>query len=203
MAVALGAVLQMLALGLPSSADRGSTLGTTSPATIDGPGEPPLPGSQPFEVFEQLPYFPPALFPAATNHDELRQPAPDLIPDTTKMVEAATARVNAEGGQLTREEMIAVLRAAGWPESVIPDALAVAWCESRYSPYAINGGNFGLFQMNATDAATIRGPWFRYWGLPEDAWSDPVTNATAARLTYEYSLARNGYGWSPWSCRPS
>lgn len=142
-------------------------------------------------------YFPAALFPTA-----IPSPTPTLAP-AASTVEAATARVNAEGGQLTREEMVAVLRAAGWPESVIPDALAVAWCESRYSPYAINGGNFGLFQMNATDAATIRGPWFRYWGLPEDAWSDPVTNATAARLTYEYSLARNGYGWSPWSCRPS
>lgn len=169
--------------------------------SIDGPGVPPAPGPQLYEFLEQLPpYYPAALFP-----ERLATPGKpiDLVPDATKMVQAATARVNAEGGQLTRDEVIAVLRAAGWPESAIPDALAVSWCESKWSPYAHNGGNAGLFQLNVTDGATTRGSWFAYWGLPEDGWSDPVTNATAARLTYEYSLARNGYGWSPWSCKPS
>ena len=188
MAVALGAVLQMLALGLPSSADRGSTLGTTSPATIDGPGEPPLPGSQPFEVFEQLPYFPPALFPAATNHDELRQPAPDLIPDPTKMVEAATARVNAEGGQLTEAEMRALLAEAGAPAEWVPDMLTIAWCESKFSPLAKgdSGNSLGLWQLWSG--------WFR-------AGEDPFDALTNARVAVRVREIRGRFGGAGgWSC---
>lgn len=135
-------------------------------------------------------YFPAALFPTA-----IPSPTPTLAPPTST-VEAATARVQEQGGQLSESEMRHVLTEAGWPDSEIPNALAVSWCESRWSPYAINGGNFGLFQMNETEAATILGPWFRYWGLPEDQWSDPVTNALAARWTWEM------LGWGPWSCKP-
>ena len=178
---------QYWALGEPSTAEHRIALGNTSPATIDGPGEPPLPGSQPFEVFEQLPYFPPALFPAATNHDELRQPAPDLIPDTTKMVEAATARVNAEGGQLTREEMIAVLRAAGAPEEWIPDMLTIAWCESHYSPGAVgdSGNSLGLFQL------------WSGWAQPGEDLFDALTNArVAVRVRDIRGRFGGGGGWS-------
>ena len=179
MAVALGAVLQMLALGLPSSADRGSTLGTTSPATIDGPGEPPLPGSQPFEVFEQLPPFLP---------DRLAD-AGKPIPSGTSvsMVEAATARVNAEGGQLTREEMIAVLRAAGAPEAWFSDMLTIAWCESHYSPGAVgdSGNSLGLFQL------------WSGWAQPGEDLFDALTNArVAVRVRDIRGRFGGGGGWS-------
>ena len=126
-------------------------------------------------------YFPAGLFPAST---------------TESLVTSATARVNRDGGQLTEPEMRAVLRSAGWPESEFGNALSVSWCESRWSPWAHNGGNAGLFQMNITEGATLRGSWFTYWGLPEDGWSDPVTNAKAALWTWQRS------GWGPWSCRP-
>jgi hypothetical protein len=112
------------------------------------------------------------------------------------VVEAATQRVQAYGGTLTEAEMIGVLRDAGWPESAIPEALSVARCESRFSPFAVNGGNFGLYQINETSGATIRGPWFTYWGLPHDLWSDAVTNARVALWIWQMSR------WSNWSCRP-
>ena len=134
-------------------------------------------------------YFPPTLYPTLGNSQT-------SLGNSQSLVEAATVRVSQEGGQLTEDEMRAVLYSSGWPEELFSQALAVSWCESRWSPYAHNGGNAGLFQMNITEGATLRGSWFTYWGLPEDRWSDPVVNATAARLTWERS------GWSPWSCRP-
>lgn len=182
-----------------------------TPLTAEGAGDEPTfappptapaPALQLYDFSVQLPpYYPGALFPGrlAAPGNPMNVEGFEAKP----LIAAATARVNAEGGQLTENEVIAVLRAAGWAEGAIPDALAVSFCESRWSPYAHNGGNAGLFQLNITSGATTRGSWFAYWGLPEDGWSDPVTNATAARLTYEYSLARNGYGWSPWSCKPS
>jgi len=89
-----------------------------------------------------------------------------------------------------------VLRAAGWAESAIPDALAVSWCESRYSPYGWNGVDAGLFGLSTAKNATIRGSWFDWAGVSEDAKFDALTNARVAWLAYQHS------GWAIWSCRP-
>lgn len=43
----------------------------------------------------------------------------------------------------------------------------------------------------------VRGGWLTYWGFGEDETWDPVTNALAARWTWERS------GWGPWSCKPA
>ena len=128
-------------------------------------------------------YFPAGLFPAST---------------TESLVTSATARVNRDGGQLTEPETIAILRAAGWSEAQIPEALRVARCESQWSHNATNAGNEGLFQINVTSGATLRGSWFAYFDQPDnpESWYDPLLNATVARWIWEMS------GWEPWSCRP-
>ncbi len=124
--------------------------------------------------------------------------SPTLAPVDPPTVHAASGG----GSSLTEDEMVVLLRDTGWPDEVIPQALAVAWCESRFSPYATNGVDEGLFGMSFSPYATLKGSWYAHWGLDESLRYDPHANATAARWTYEYSAARNGYGWSNWSCQP-
>lgn len=130
---------------------------------------------------------------AALSHLDLRD-----HPGTSEAIvtAAATGRVQALGGSLSEAEMRAVLTMAGWPVEMHDQALWVSWCESKWSPYADNGTDRGLFQMSFSPAATLRGSWFAYYGVDEALWSDPVTNALVARWAYERS------GWGPWSCRP-
>ena len=111
------------------------------------------------------------------------------------VVAAASVRVRALGGVLSESEMRAVLKVAGWPPSEIPNALRVSFCESRWSAYATNGVDNGLFGMSSAQNATLRGGWLTYWGFSEEQTFDPVTNATAALWTWQRS------GWTPWSCR--
>jgi hypothetical protein len=65
-------------------------------------------------------------------------------------------------------------------------ALAVAWCESRWSTTAANGQYLGLFQMGSSERA-------RYGHGP--------TAVEQARAAYRYFIA-SGRDWSPWSCKP-
>lgn len=102
--------------------------------------------------------------------------------------------VQAATGALSEAELRAVLTEAGWPEHLHGEALAIIHCESRGRPDANNGIDKGLFQMNFSERATLRGSWFAYFGVDESLWADPVTNATVARWAYELS------GWPKWSC---
>lgn len=170
-----------------------------------GPGQAEAPGFG-------LVYEPPALFPAYY----LPPTVPDHFVDATQMVDvdalyqpgetvamnsivvaAATGRVRELGGQLSEAEMRAVLEQAGWTADAVPAALSVAWCESRWSPFGTNGVDNGLFGLSSAAGATVRGGWLTYWGFGEDETWDPVTNALAARWTWERS------GWGPWSCKPA
>ena len=104
------------------------------------------------------------------------------------MVEAATARVFPQGGSLTEDEVIAVLRAAGAPEAWIPDMLTIAWCESRYSPLAHgdSGNSLGLWQLWSG--------WFR-------AGEDPFDALTNARVAVRVREIRGRFGGGGgWSC---
>lgn len=176
-AVALGAVLQMLALGVPPSAPSAPDAGLSplqSPVMVEGYDLSPLPATPT--------YFPAALFPTA-----IPSPTPTLAP-AASTVEAATARVNAEGGQLTREEVTAVLRAAGAAEEWIAPMLTIAWCESKFSPLAKgdSGNSLGLFQL-------WRG-WFR-------AGEDPFDALTNARVAVRVRDIRGRFGGGGgWSC---
>lgn len=65
-------------------------------------------------------------------------------------------------------------------------ALAVAWCESRYDVWAGNGQYLGLFQMGDYARST---------------YGHGDTALEQARAAYRY-FAASGYDWSPWACRP-
>src|SRR5262249_48616650 len=67
-----------------------------------------------------------------------------------------------------------------------PQAMRVAWCESRYQTWAQNGQYLGMFQMGARARAL--------YGHGPDAWSQ-------ARAAWRYFVAA-GHSWSPWTCRP-
>lgn len=113
------------------------------------------------------------------------------------VVSAASYRVSQLGGSLSEAEMRAVLKEAGWPDALISEALAVTWCESKWSPYASgdSGRSMGLFQVNLQT-------WFRYAGEDPERWADPVINARVALATYGYDLGRGYRPWTQWSCKP-
>lgn len=91
---------------------------------------------------------------------------------------------------LSEAEMVDVLRSAGWPEDVIPYALTVTWCESRWQPGAIGdyGASLGIFQIQ---------PQWHTWRLNAVGggdWLDAVTNARVALHLWQTN------GWQPWTC---
>lgn len=170
-----------MALGEPSTPEpiEPVTLEHLSSPPGTGPGYEPIPGP-PTLVADWPRYQPPSLYPTL-----LPSPTPTLV-------EAATARVNAQGGSLTEDEVIAVLRAAGAPEAWIPDMVAISQCESRHSPYAVgDGGNsLGMFQLWFG--------WARAYGVSVEALFDPLVNAKVALYVREVRGRFGGGGG--WSC---
>lgn len=124
---------------------------------------------------------------------------PTPAPTAANSGSAPAVRSGSDGlhpDQLTREEAIAVLEAAGWPTELHEQALAVIRCESNFRPGAIgDGGNsVGMFQL-----AWL---WFGYAGEDASLWSDPVVNARTAYATYRYDLGRGQAPWQQWTCKP-
>ncbi|MCZ7599982.1 MAG: transglycosylase SLT domain-containing protein [Gammaproteobacteria bacterium] len=113
------------------------------------------------------------------------------------VVAAATGRVRALGGSLTEAEVRAVLVVAGWPVEPHGAALAVSWCESKWSPNAVGdgGASVGLFQTNVAT-------WFPYAGEDPEMWADPLTNARVAWAVMGYDRSRGYERWRQWSCKP-
>jgi hypothetical protein len=72
---------------------------------------------------------------------------------------------------------------------IAPQALRVAWCESRFQTTARNGQYLGLFQMGSHERRTF------------GHGATALAQARAAYRYYRYSLRHNGDGWRPWSCR--
>lgn len=64
-------------------------------------------------------------------------------------------------------------------------ALAVAWCESKWYPWAQNGQYLGVFQMGSWERRT--------YGHGSGSWAQ-------AKAAYRYFVA-SGRDWSPWACR--
>jgi hypothetical protein len=64
-------------------------------------------------------------------------------------------------------------------------ALAVAWCESKWYVWAGNGQYLGLFQMGSWER--------RRYGHGSGAWAQ-------SRAAYRY-FVDSGRDWSPWACR--
>lgn len=71
-------------------------------------------------------------------------------------------------------------------DSYCGQALAVAWCESRFSPNATNGQYRGLFQMGRNERLLF------------GHGSRAIEQSFAAHRYF----VRSGRDWSPWSCKP-
>lgn len=90
-------------------------------------------------------------------------------------------------------EIAAAAKAAGFPQTEIATAVAVALAESGGNPSAThrntNGSSdYGLWQINSVHASLLQsGPW-----------KDPVANARMA-LTVWNTAGHGGHNWSPWS----
>ena len=72
-------------------------------------------------------------------------------------------------------------------------ALRVSWCESRWYPRAIGGGNVGIFQINYAA--------HHYSG---ESWSMFVRRFIDLRrnVAFAYRLSSGGRDWSAWTCQP-
>lgn len=128
---------------------------------------------------------------ALPPNDPIHQPGETIEP-TPSVVQAATVRAAAQGGSLTEAEVIAVLREAGAPEEWISPLLTIAFCESRWSPYAVgDGGNsLGMFQLWYG--------WARPMGYAPDDLYDPVKAARTALYVREVRGRFGGGGG--WTC---
>lgn len=115
-------------------------------------------------------------------------------PGTTEAIVTAAAigRVQALGGSLSEADMDALLEATGWPAEWREEAKAIAWCESRFRPWAVgDGGNsLGLWQLWYG--------WARPAGYEPDQLYDPVVNSRTA-LYVRTTRGRWG-GGGGWSC---
>lgn len=149
---------------------------------------------EPPPIAVHAPWPTPAAVPVFTVMGSPEPEPPTLAEDA---VAGAVARTRAHGGALTEAEMRAVLAEAGWPAGLHDEALRVAWCESRWSPYAVgDGGNSrGLFQLNVAT-------WFAYAGEGPEMWADPLTNARVAWAVMGYDAGRGYERWRQWSCKP-
>lgn len=104
------------------------------------------------------------------------KPTPTVAPDYPGVV---------GGGdyQLTGDQVAGYARAAGFPESVIPTMVAIAFRESRYNAHAVNlsSGACGLWQL---------------YPCPGLAALGPMVNAQLAYIKYQAS------GLAPWGGSP-
>jgi hypothetical protein len=88
-------------------------------------------------------------------------------------------------GVLSAAEVAGYLRGAGFPESVIPTMVAIAFRESRFDPNAVNGGGEAVAGGSACGL-------FQLYECPGPQALDPATNAALAFEKYQAS------GLAPW-----
>ena len=192
--------MPLMRLGDSSGAATGSAY-LQVPSVARGGGPDSAPAALPL-------FYPATLFP------EL----PDLIVDANKMVEAhifeppelvefleefesptlapvdpPTVHAASGGGDsLTESALRGVLAEAGAPADWVEPLLAIAWCESRYSPYAIgdSGNSLGIWQL-------WRG-WAAPMGYTPDDLHDPLKAAKTA--IYVRTVRGRFAGGGGWSC---
>ncbi|MEM4723627.1 MAG: hypothetical protein QXP01_01285 [Candidatus Hadarchaeum sp.] len=112
------------------------------------------------------------------------------------IIGAVQRRIDAHGGSLTASELRLVLEVAGWPPELIDDAMEVAWCESRWSPYAVgdSGRSLGMFQL--------WNGWYEWAGYSAEQYGDVVVSAATAAKVAERDMALGRGPWHQWSCKP-
>lgn len=100
---------------------------------------------------------------------------------------------------LSNEEIIRILKLAGFKGGELKMAWAVAVRESTLRPFALNKSSncYGLFQINMSGSL---GPNRRekYGIASNDDLFDPLTNAKIA-----YQMSNGGKNWSAWSTENS
>jgi len=100
------------------------------------------------------------------------------------LLAAPTASANSEIEKKQAGAKVAICKVFG---PYCKQALAVAWCESKWYVWAGNGQYLGLFQMGSYARS-------RYGHHTTNAWKQ-------ARYAYRY-FVDSGKDWSPWSCKP-
>ncbi len=124
---------------------------------------------------------------AATEEDPADQCTPGA-PGPAAAPPATNASVT-KGGVLDDAAVAAHVRAAGFPESEVATAVAVANAESSLKPTATNKNtngstDYGLFQINSIHGSI----------LSQGKWSDPADNAVMAFKIWSQA----GDSWRPW-----
>ena len=97
---------------------------------------------------------------------------------------AFLVKVDAEAAAKREPVQVSICKAFG---SHCYEALRVAWCESRWHPWARNGQYAGLFQVSEHWRRTVPG-----WG---------PTAAQQARHAYRV-FRLTGSDWHHWACQP-
>lgn len=118
------------------------------------------------------------------SHEAAKEEASAPLPTVVITSEAPTPPAAPLEPPAGGESLEAQFRAAVeryFPASEWATAMRVAWCESRYQPWATNGEHTGVFQVTA-----------RFHGaVPSDI--DGQVQQAAGIVARE--------GWQPWSCR--
>lgn len=95
------------------------------------------------------------------------------------------------GAGCTQEEVARFSIASIFPVDQQDTAVRVARCESRFDPEAVNHGNYGVFQINEVNRATVEDAGLDWERVKVETWS----NVMAAWVLWMRA------GWRIWSCR--
>lgn len=146
--------------------------------------------------------------PPPTTTTSTTTPAAEIVP----MAVATTSPPSTSVGERCLEWHDIALE-AGWRSDLLARLDTVMWRESRCLPHAWNtsdpaSGSRGLIQVNgwwcrSNRYSPVPGGWLETQGVAsscEDLF-DPLTNLRAGWAIFNYSLERNGCGWSPWATR--
>lgn len=161
---------------------------TVAETAVRGRDEQPETSKTPLEISK--------VAPVAGWLDIEREPLMRLQPVVTATIEAAPVAAEEATVEPTARAALAP-SPEGCPAVIVevfganaPAACAVAWCESRWSAWAIgdHGASLGLFQVQ---------PRWHQWRVPGEDLADPEVNTRAA-----YLISGGGRDWSAWTCKP-
>lgn len=101
--------------------------------------------------------------------------------------------------RLSREELRSILNKVGFNGRGLEMAMAIAFYESTYRPYALNKSSncYGLFQINMTGfMGKVRRE--KYGLSKNEDLFNPIINASIA-----YKMSNGGKDWSAWTTEKS
>jgi hypothetical protein len=110
----------------------------------------------------------------------------------------SSAPVSYPASVLTSSQVGSYARRAGFPESLIPSMVAIAYHESTFCPSAVNGqGCYGT----AKAGGSACGLW-QLFPCPGPTYLDPMANAWGARSKCLGAIAAGGSCLDPWGGAP-